>query len=51
MNKYVNKDGSLKDKKITADIRNAADMYENGELIETQNVLIEIANAIQNFEG
>lgn len=50
MNKYLNNDGTLKDKKIAADIRKAADMYENGELVETQSLLTEIANAIDDFD-
>lgn len=49
MNKYINNDGTLKDKKIVEDIRKAADMYENGELVETYDVLFEITEAINNF--
>lgn len=50
MNKYLNNDGTLKDKEVVADIRKAADMYENGELIETRDMLLEIINAIDDFD-
>ena len=50
-NRYLNNDGTLKDNKISTDIRKAADMYENGEIIEAQDLLIEIVNAISDFEG
>ena len=51
MSKYLNNDGTLKDKEVVADIRKAADMYENGELIETQSILEEIVNAISDFDA
>lgn len=51
MSKYLNNDGTLKDKEVVADIRKAADMYENGELIETQSILVEILNAIGDFNS
>lgn len=51
MNKYLNNDGTLKDKQVVADIRKAADMYENGELVETQSILAEIVNAINDFDA
>lgn len=51
MSKYLNNDGTLKDKEVVADIRKAADMYENGELIEAQSILMEIANAISDFDA
>ncbi len=44
MSKYANNNGTLKDKKI------AEDMYENGELIETQDLLLEVINAIDDFD-
>ena len=50
MSKYLNNDGTLKDKEVVADIRKAADMYENGELIETRDMLLEIINAIDDFD-
>lgn len=33
--KYLDDSGNLKDNKIIEDIRKAADMYENGEIVET----------------
>ena len=51
MSKYLNNDGTLKDKEVITDIRKAADMYENGELIESQSILLEIANAISDFDS
>lgn len=51
MSKYLNNDGTLKDKEVVADIRKAADMYENGELIESQSILVEITNAISDFNS
>lgn len=50
MSKYLNNDGTLKDKEVVADIHKAADMYENGELIETRDMLLEIINAIDDFD-
>ena len=49
MSKYLNNDGMLKDKEIIEDIRKSVDMYENGELIETHDILLEIINAIDDF--
>ena len=51
MSKYLNNDGTLKDKEVVSDIRKAADMYENGELIEAQSILVEITNAIGDFDN
>ena len=48
---YLNEDGTLKDKKVASDIRKAADMYENGEIIEAQSLLVKIVNALADFEG
>ena len=50
MSKYLNNDGTLKDREVVANIRKAADMYENGELIETRDMLLEIINAIDDFD-
>ena len=50
MSKFFKK-GELQDKKIAAALRQAADDYENGEIIETKDVLIEIINAITDFEN
>ena len=49
MNKYVNNGGMLKDNKILEDICKARKMYENGELVETHDVLLEIIKAIEIF--
>ncbi len=49
MSKYANYKGELKDKKVVADIRKAADMYENGELIEACDLLSEVMGAINDF--
>ena len=50
MSKFF-KHGELQDKKIAAALRQAAEDYENGEIIETKDVLIEIINAITDFEN
>lgn len=49
MSKFFKK-GELQDKKIAAALRQAADDYENGEILEVKNVLIDIINAITEFE-
>lgn len=38
--------GELKDKKIVAALKRAAKGYENGEIIETRDLILEIAAAI-----
>lgn len=35
--KYLDDSGYLKDNKIIEDIRKAADMYDNGEIVETHS--------------
>ena len=50
MNKFFNK-GNLQDKKIVEALHKAAEDYENGEIIEVKDVLIEIINAITDFEN
>lgn len=50
MNKFFKK-GKLQDKKIVAALHQAAEDYENGEIIEVKDVLIEIINAITDFEN
>lgn len=40
----------LRDKDIIAALHKAAEDYENGEIIEVKDVLIEIINAITDFE-
>lgn len=49
MNKYFKK-GELQDKKIIAALYRAAKDYENGEIAEVKDELIEIINAITEFE-
>jgi len=44
------KKGELQDKKIVAALHQAAEDYENGEIIEVKDVLFEIINAITDFE-
>lgn len=44
------KNGELKDKKIAAALKKAADGYENGEIAETHDILVEIVQAIQEWE-
>ena len=43
------KNGELDDKKIITTLKRAADDYENGELIEVRDVLMEIVEAIDEF--
>ena len=45
------KNGELQDKQIVKALHQAAEDYENGEIIETKDVLIEIINAITDFEN
>lgn len=49
-NKFYKK-GELKDKRIVAALRKAAEGYENGEISETHDVLIEIVQAIEEWEN
>lgn len=49
MSKFFKK-GELQDKKIVAALHQAAEDYENGEIIEVKDVLMEIINAITDFE-
>lgn len=44
------KNGELDDKKIVAALHKAADDYENGALIEVRDILLEIINAIDEFD-
>ena len=43
------KNGKLEDKRIIASLRQAANDYENGELIEVRELLLDIINAIDEF--
>ena len=40
----------MQDKKIAAALRKAADDYENGEIAEVKDTLVEIINSITDFE-
>ena len=45
------KNGKLKDKKIVSALRQVAEQYENGELIEVRDLLQDIVDAIDEFES
>lgn len=47
--KYINRRGELKDAKIAEHIRKAADLYENGAILEAREILWQIADAIDKF--
>lgn len=47
--KYFEKD-KLDDEKIIADLRQAAIDYENGEIIEVRDNLLDIIQAINEFD-
>lgn len=49
MSKFF-KNGELKDKEIAKALREAANQYENGEIVEVKDVLIDIIEAIGEFE-
>lgn len=42
--------GELKDEKIVAALKRAANDYENGEIAEVHDLLLEIAAAIEEWE-
>ena len=44
---YLNEDGTLKDGRVIEDLHKAIDMYENGEIVETHDILLYIVNAIR----
>ena len=45
---YENKE--LKDKEIASALRKLAKRYENGEIVEVRDELIDIVNSIKEFE-
>lgn len=52
MNKFFDrKKRELNDVLIASSLRKAADDYENGEIAEVQDVLIDIINAINSFDA
>ena len=48
-NFYNHKKKELEDKKIVAALRQAADDYENGEIVEVHDTLLAIVSAIEWF--
>ena len=48
--KYVNGETCLKDMAIIAKLRNAATMYKDGAIAELKDLLIEITEAIDEWE-
>ena len=50
MNTKFFANGKLKDKNIVEALKKAAKQYENGEIIEVEAVLIDIIDAIDEFE-
>lgn len=49
MNKFFKK-GELQDKKIVVALRKCADNYENGEILEVRDELVDIVNLILEWE-
>lgn len=49
MSKFIIND-ELNDKKIVAALRQAAENYENGEIAEVRNLLVDIVHAIDEFD-
>lgn len=47
--KYLDDSGNLKDNKIIEDIRKAADMYENGEIVETHDLLLDVVSMLDDW--
>lgn len=51
MGKYISKDNTkLYDNQILEDLEKARDMYEDGELLETADMLQHIADAIRSWK-
>lgn len=50
MNKYVNHDGTLKDNKVLEDLNKAGNMYRQGELLETHDLLLEIVKQLKSLK-
>lgn len=47
--KYIKKNGKLQDQRIVDAMRKAADVYEDGAIIEAADMLLEVINAIYAF--
>ena len=45
---YLNEDNTLKDDRVLADLHKAIEMYKNGEISETYDILTYITNAIKS---
>ena len=51
MSKYIDKKhNELKDDVVVRDMKKAIEMYEDGEIIESMSLLIEIYNEVTDFE-
>ena len=51
MREYISKDNTkLYDNRILEDLERARDMYEDGELLETADMLSHIAEAIRSWK-
>lgn len=48
-NKFLTSKGKLKDSEIVKALRQTADDYENGEIVEVHDLLEEIVDAIESF--
>lgn len=51
MNMKFWKNGELEDNKIILALRKAAESYENGEIIEVRDTLVDIVRAIDEFDA
>lgn len=52
MSLYYNEDkNELDDGEIIEGLKNAIDMYENGEVLEVRDLLLDIINSIDEFQG
>ena len=49
MSKKYYENEELKDKKIVSALRKLAKSYENGEIVEVRDELLEIVNSIDEF--
>lgn len=47
--KYIRRNGELQDRRIVNAIRRAADVYEDGEIIDAADMLLEVINAIDEW--
>lgn len=47
--RYINRKGELKDEKIVVALRKAAAWYENGEIQETYDLLLDIIDSLEQW--